>query len=288
MRIVDFFETVWDWIVGLFTWWKDDHLADEFVVLTYADLELGGVDIPVHLRGRNSHYILYYRIENERFPYVRIVLDSFWCELEDKDKFGGRGRESNEPYLIIVGFSLSPEIRAWVPEPIPPVGDEVDSGDRDEDFPTIVVFEGEVTPESFIGFIVSLFEDDGRTTRGDVRRRRANDMANKLEDRFREEAEAEVGECGERLVVRLLGLETGEDCSGGGIFRFPAYNVGEPDNLLITGDLPGFPGEPIQGRPDCYDKFCGGLRCEENCGTSIYDWVSKTPDDLEKLRRCLD
>jgi len=56
-----------------------------------------------------------------------------------------------------------------------------------------------------------------------------------------------------------------EDCCGGGTFRFPVYNVGEPDHLWIDDLTPyGFPGEAVSS-----DQFCGGLGDDGNCGGSI-------------------
>jgi hypothetical protein len=59
--------------------------------------------------------------------------------------------------------------------------------------------------------------------------------------------------------VRLFGL-IGEDCGGGPIEMFPAYNIGEKDHLLLDQDIGFlFPGERLSG-PSWYsgEEFCGG------------------------------
>jgi hypothetical protein len=59
--------------------------------------------------------------------------------------------------------------------------------------------------------------------------------------------------------VRLFG-KIGEDCGGGPIEMFPAYNIGENGDLLLDEDIGFlFPGERLSG-PSWYSgkEFCGG------------------------------
>jgi len=89
------------------------------------------------------------------------------------------------------------------------------------------------------------------------------------------------------------GIPPQEDCCGGGTFRFPPYNVGEPDHLLITGNLShyGF-YENIEGicppsetcTTYCDKKFCGGLGWDSDAGTSILCWLFERwiPSELEE------
>jgi len=269
----------------LFGWLEDDHIDDQFVMLDYPSLRDG--DIPdeiyptLHFRGYGAHYELNWRIENDRFPHVRIVLESLYAREETSPAWAG----SDEPYMIIVGFSTYPEIDTWIPTPFPPVGDDVDSGEYDEDFPTIVVFEGEVTPETIIGFSASLFEDDGPDTSRATRLDLAEAIRSRLYDRLSSAGRA--GECGEALLEAVVRMEFGEDCSGGGLNQFPVYNVGEPDRLLIT-DLTdyGFPGEDVRGISYGTDRyFCGGLGWDGDCAEPILAKIEVIPD---KLRRCLE
>ncbi|OGO09707.1 MAG: hypothetical protein A2Z66_12125 [Chloroflexi bacterium RBG_13_66_10] len=294
-------EQIWNVLTGywtaigsglaeLFTLYEDDHLVDQVEVLGYEDLQPIFVDgerydapfhdRPVHLQMSSAYYILYYHVENEDFPHVRVVLDSLWCAGEDDD--GGRGwgdyGPSNEPYLVIAALSLYPEgVTTWVPEPIPPIGDDVDSGEWDEDFPSIVIFDGEVGPGYVIGFGVSLYEDDGTDTGSGERRGMANEMASQLAERFR--GEALPGVCGEDLMGRALPpIDIGEDCGNPGsvVNLLPIVNVGEPPDpvTLWVNDLSayGFPGEYVMGLPDCDWGFCGCLSCED-CGKSIGYWM---------------
>ena len=277
-------------IVDLLTWWKDDHLGDEVVTLNYARLrDTTGLQT-LDYKGKNFHYILYWHVENFRFPHVRVMLDRLYCEKEDLD---GPTRRwySTEPYLVIAGFSIDPEgVDTWVPEPIPPVGDDVDSGEWDEDFPVIVVFDGEVTPYTMIGFSASLFEDDGPDTSESDRRSKANDIADELRSRL---THVEwMGECGETVIERLFYHEVGEDCAGGDLIQPTLYNVGEPDSIehLFLNDLGGeplapqdqFPGNSLIGIELTCDgktayKFCGHPTSSCSCATSILEWM-KIPD----------
>ncbi|MBS7281356.1 MAG: hypothetical protein KIH09_16180, partial [Candidatus Freyarchaeota archaeon] len=250
------------------SWWNDDHLADRAVMLSYADLQR----IPDRERqaldfiGRDFHYTLYWHVEKDRFPYVRIVLDSFYAHDTEFD-WG-----SSEPYLLIVGISLFPETAVWVPSPIPPVGDDVDSGEWDEDFPTIVVFDGRFEPYSKVGFFASLWEDDpGRNAN-------VYDLAQRLRERL--SGTARAGECGENWFERFLGVLVGEDCSGGGVYRFPVFNLGEPNNLWIYDLSPyGFEGENVGGC-GVVESFCGGKGCTSGCATSILRMMQMLPDKL--------
>ncbi|MBS7613246.1 PEGA domain-containing protein [Candidatus Bathyarchaeota archaeon] len=281
---------IYDFFVNLIneikSWWNDDHLQDQLVLLTYADLQRAPDEErqALHFESDSFHYILYWHIENSRFPHVRIVLDSLWCEREDWDGLPRRWG-SNEPYLIIVGISLFPETETWVPSPIPPVGDDVDSGEWDEDFPTIVVFDGVVEPYSMVGFSASLFEDDfGETDRVGT----AYALADLLRERL--SGKARFGECGENVFERIFTVEVGEDCSGGGVYRFPVFNLGEPDHLWIN-DLStyGFERESVRGclsrGGEFMEKFCGGMGCEPDGATSILKMMQIMPDKLkERLR----
>jgi len=285
--IVSFFE----WLAEAVSWLNDDHLADGILVLEGEQLQertprefetcegLTGWDLGrclayvpwphgrVHLRGDQSYYTLRWDLLNDDYPHVRLVLSDLYCIDCDCDDW------SDEPYVLDVGFSIFPGgAVTWVPEPIPGNGDDVDSGEEDEDFPEIVVFDGEVSEDYTIGFVVSLFEDDGGTTSRGSRRGMAEDIAEQLQARLTGSTEA--GECGEAPTYRLQEFEVDEDCGGGGVFRFGAYNVGEPGHLWFADLGPfGFPGEPVAGVP-CQGeyKFCGSLACGD-CGRPVLDFL---------------
>jgi len=84
-----------------------------------------------------------------------------------------------------------------------------------------------------------------------------------------------------------------QDCCEGGTFRFIPYNVGEPDHLLITGNLSqyGF-DENIEGicppgetcTTYCDRKFCGGIGWDSDAATSILCWLFDKwiPTELEE------
>lgn len=288
-------------VIESLAWWNDDHLGDAVVALDYPKLEsMTGVQ-EIHYDEGNYDYVLFWHVNKANFPHVQIVLDALYCEEEDDDG-GPKGWDfSTEPYLIITGFSISSRgVDVWVPEPIPPVGDDVDSGEFDEDFPTIIVFDGEITPDSVIGFTASLFEDDGLDTSERDRRSKANEIASELRARL---SYGEYGgECGEELAERIIRVEFGEDCAGGGLRLFPVYNVGELDSEqhLLFDDLgreplapqDRFPGNSLTGIRMICDgkikyKFCGRSAAAScNCGTSILEWMKipgrdSLPPDVE-------
>ncbi|MEM3409107.1 MAG: CARDB domain-containing protein [Nitrososphaerota archaeon] len=278
--------SILSFILHLFTFWEDDHLEDQIVMLDYATLQrMTEEQQEIHFQRGNYHYILYWHVEKYMFPYVAIVLDSVYSEVADDD-WG-----SSEPFYVIVGVSLTPEgIRTWVPEPVPPVGDDVDSGEWDEDFPRIVVYSDVFSPHSLIGFSVSLFEADD--PRGRDILSIAINIAQELKDRL--SSEEEGGGCGPGVFQLLIEkiffpeLEVGEDCAGGEVRLFPVYNVGELDSMdhLFFNDLGGeplapedrFPGNSLIGIEQICDsninyKFCGGQTTSCSCGTSILSWM---------------
>jgi len=223
-------------------------------------------------RGGDYEYHLNYHIEadftDEEHPHVRIVVDNLYCADETNTFFDEWG--SDEPYLIITGFRMNLEgADAWrVGEPY---FGGVDDNERREI--NMVVFDGRIDPYYTIGFSASLFEDDGSTTGENDRRNKGEEVAEELRRSLR--GEEVGGECGENIFKRIFGAEVDEDCSGGGVYKFPVVNVGEPDHLLI-GDLSayGFPGENVSGiRCDDSFKFCGGLGCDADAATSILEWI---------------
>ncbi len=275
--VIAFFERLQE----AFSWLSDDHLADQLFALTGEDFlvtapsdQLGPTG-RVHLRGGDTDYSLGWRLENRAYPHVRLVLTDLYSHDCDCDDW------SDEPYVVLAGFSVFPGgAVTWVPEPIPPIGDNVDDNDDDEDFPQIVVFEGEVSEDYTIGFVASLFEDDGGATSSGDRRGMAEHIAEELQARL--SGATAAGECGEPAVRRLQDFEVDEDCGGGGVFRFPAHNIGEPGRPWFADLGPfGFPGEPLAGR-DCSGQlnFCGSLSCGD-CGTPVLEFLTEAPWIIE-------
>lgn len=263
-------------IVEAFSWLEDDRLGNQVVVFTDQELRgvpptLAGHTEPepyvgrVEISGRDYRYSIGWRLFNADYPHVRLVLTDVHChdqtcDTAESDFWCGGCcpcRDcSDEPYVLVVGFSMFPEgTAAWVPEPIPPIGDDVDTGEDDEDFPEIVVFDGEVTKDYIIGFAISMFEDDGRETSQGDRRRAAERLAEEVRSRY--SGQVAPGDCGEPQIHRLAEFYVDEDCNGAGIHRFPVYNIGSPaspwfDNLASFG----FPGEGLAG------IWCGGGECK--------------------------
>ncbi|MEW6567992.1 MAG: hypothetical protein AB1449_07470, partial [Chloroflexota bacterium] len=310
-------------IIESFSWLDDDHLGDQVLVLTRDELQAVapsdelGPSGRVDFTGGDFHYSLGWSLDNRAYPHVRLVLTDLYCHDETCDTVRcfrdcPRGW-SDEPYVVAVGFSIFPEgVVTWVPEPIPSIGDDVDCGEDDEDFPEIVIFNGEVGEDYIIGFAVSLYEDDGTDTGYGERRGMAEDMAEQLQARL--SGATVPGDCGEPPVYRLAEYEVDEDCNGGGIRRFPAYNIGEPLQPWIDSLTSfGFAGEQLGGilcSGDWCDSggcewgetcptgtgFCGGEGCnyrcypfqrkwEFSCGTSVLEFLSEDPwtfafDDL--------
>ena len=280
------FYNIWEWTIGaIIEAFEDDHLGDQVVVLNYPELRdmirgtTGTVYRPLIFRGGDYEYHLNYHIEadftDEEHPHVRIVVDNLYCADETNTFFDEWG--SDEPYLIITGFRMNLEgADAWrVGEPY---FGGVDDNERREI--NMVVFNGSIDPYTTVGFSASLFEDDGSTTGESDRRDGGEEVAEELRRSLR--GEEVGGECGENIFKRIFGAEVDEDCSGGGVYRFPVVNVGEPDHLLI-GDLSayGFPGEDVSGRR-CDDslKFCGGLGCNPCVCTPILEKIKGIPDKL--------
>ncbi len=193
------------------------------------------------------------------------------------------------PYVIITGFSVYPEgvstWRAGEPRFI-----QVDDNENREI--NSVVYEGEINPYYVIGFSAILYEDDGRDTDvGDM----GEDMVDDLYDEL--SGEEVGGECGENLYERIFDVLIGEDCSGGGVYQFPVYNVGEPypeddeyPNLWIK-DLNGPPLLPADRFPgeDVRYEFYGGLGHDGEGATSILVWIQDISEEhFEKLRARLE
>jgi len=66
--------------------------------------------------------------------------------------------------------------------------------------------------------------------------------------------------------------------------RFPAFNTGEPDHLLITNlTAYGFSNEPITGK-ECGNglRFSGGLACDGKGATPVHAWLQKFPEILKQ------
>ena len=285
-----------DKIVDLFTWWEDDHLGTQVAVWDYVTLRdtpgatpptgpEGGtpalrVEGRLTFQGSDYHYWIEYHIEkdftNEELPHVQIVVDNLYCVDETNPEriwfFGWHNWVHDEPYVIITGFSVYPEgVSTW--RAGEPWFDQVDDNENSEI--NSVVYEDEINPYYVIGFSAILYEDDGRYTGGGDRRNTGNDIAEELGRKLSGEEEV-GGECGEHLLRRMFGVEIGEDCSGGGVYRFPVYNVGEPDRLCWIADLSlyGFPGEVVSGFwCGSNYRFCGGLGCDDDCATSILEWI---------------
>jgi len=225
----------------------------------------------------NRIHVLPVYLRTEDLSHVRIILDVLHCN-DDQDWEMEWG--SDEPYLIVIAFSLSPEANVRLVEENPTVDDDVDSGEDCEDIGPFVVFEGQFSEDTVVGFTAILMEseDDGGRRRG-----LAGDIRDKLEEELYSAGEAEVGGCKEALFRRALTGKIGEDCSGKDLlYRFPAYNIGEPDHLWITDLTPyGFPGESVEGRDYNGEKrFCGGLECGEAGPKSILENVREPPDLL--------
>ncbi|MEA3313595.1 MAG: Ig-like domain-containing protein [Caldisericota bacterium] len=288
---------VWDTFVDMLTFWKDDHLnGTQVAAWDYATLRdtpgatppsspEGGIpslriEGDLTFQGSDYHYRIEYHIEkdftNEELPHVRIVVDNLYCIDETNPEkiwfFGWHNWVHDEPYVIITGFSVYPEgVTTWsVGEPR---FDQVDDNEIREI--NLVVFDGEINPYYIIGFTAALYEDDGFETGREDRRNMGNRTAEELGRKLRGEEEV-GGECGEHLLRRIFNIEVGEDCSGGGVYRFPVVNVGEPpEGHLLINDLTnyGFPGEKVSGIW-CGDKygFRGGLG-SDGCSTSILDWI---------------
>lgn len=285
-----------DQIIDLFTWWKDDHLGTQVVALNYAGLlDETFTPEPLVFEDGDYKYRLHWHIEDKRLVsegllHLKVVVDNLYCVDETNPEeiwfFGWRNWVHDEPYVIITGFSVYPEgVSTW--RAGEPWFDQVDDNENREI--NRIVFEGDITPYYVIGFSAVLYEDDGRDT--DVGSK-GIEMANKLYDELSGEEEA-GGECGENLYERIFGVLIGEDCSGGGVYRFPVYNVGEPypeegeyPNLWIK-NLSGpplsmddrFPGEDVRY------EFYGGLGRSGEGATSILKWIQDMP---EKLRARLE
>ena len=87
-------------------------------------------------------------------------------------------------------------------------------------------------------------------------------------------------ECGDdvTLVLNLIG----EDCGGGGQYRFDCYNAGEPDAHLMDdiGDI--FSNERIwSGNKSKSGKFCGGLETSDKSPSTIGNNLSGVPSILK-------
>jgi hypothetical protein len=292
----------WDGITG----WDDDGLGNEMVMLTYDHLR-EGVSPSLDFQDGDYHYTLNWHIENNGFPSVRVIIDDLYCVDEtDPERvwlLGWHNWVHDEPYLIITGFSTYPSIEVWrVGEPY---FTGFDDGESQE--VNLVVFDGEITPNSLIGFNVVLLEDDGSDTDSGDRAAIGEGICDHMRNGFL--GVAEVVQCVEGTRVSIS-LNAGEDCSGGRFWLFPVYNIGEPgmlqegqrlneltpeevDNLLgdtawIKDLTPyGFPGEHIAGRKDSNEnlKFCGGLdSCDAGSPGPIYNGIIGIPSKLkEKL-----
>lgn len=112
-----------------------------------------------------------------------------------------------------------------------------------------------------------MFEDDGTDTGQGDRREMAERLAEEIRARY--SGETAPGDCGEPLIHRLAEFQVDEDCNGGGIHRFPAYNIGEPESPWFDSlSAFGFPGERLAGI-ECSGDWCrsGGCAWGETCPT---------------------
>lgn len=106
---------------------------------------------------------------------IKIVLTKLKCQEEmDWD----RGSNSDEPYVIVTGFSTRRMPNAWSTGR-PTVFGDVDSGEE-RTIPSTqnLVFEGEVYPDEVIGLTAVLMENDGWT--GSTIAGAASDMAGSI------------------------------------------------------------------------------------------------------------
>ena len=89
-------------------------------------------------------------------------------------------------------------------------------------------------------------------------------------------------ECGDdvTLVANLIG----EDCGGGGVYRFECYNAGEPDAYLMDDIGYIFPNESIwSGNKNKSSKFFGGRSESDNSPKTIGRNLSGIPAILKKI-----
>jgi hypothetical protein len=306
-----FFRDVFDLLFGWINFSDDKIGASQQVFLTYdaGDASRPGLIPPheLHFRGHGAHYILYWHIRyghvNRR--HVVVELDMLHCREEtDMDHWGSL---DDDIYLIVTGFSLYPEVDAWAVIDDPVVDQSVDSGDDCTEIfsNSIVVFDGEMSEESLIGFNVILMEHD-TSSRGDRR-----NMVSRVRDEIFEEISSvgisHVGDCGVGAgnYVSSWLFAIGEDCGdktgGEHVIQVEAHNVGElrrdeQDHLVLDHLLPPFDqiesleqfgfDEPFEGV--YYEgtpyRFCGGLPCDSTRTQSIPSKLSKLPSELtEKL-----
>jgi len=314
-------------IDGIRELYKDDHLGTQRLLLTYEDMKPAAglaavVGHAVKFEGSDYKYILSVDIDNSNFPMVRIFLKKLYCDNETNcDEGCCIKRCSDEPYLIMAGFLVSPtETRAWAPEN-QPRGNDVDSDEYDSAFENVLLFEGEVTPETTVGFVFSLIEDDFKHNdpNASERREKAEEVAQRVLEELSGTVEAR-GCARERGAVPQYKIV--ENCSGSGTWEFPAYNVGEPppsndvqpDDRTWIRDLGpyGFPDEYLMGiycseEPGYYGtvcggelpsgtKFCGSQDCQWRChawttrewdlicATPIANWMRTHEEYLAKVR----
>jgi PKD repeat protein len=90
--------------------------------------------------------------------------------------------------------------------------------------------------------------------------------------------------CGDHVSL-VAGL-FGEDCGGGGEWRFACFNAGEPAGQIMDDIGSLFPNERIwSGNVNKVDHFCGGLAVEDESPGTI---GSKLADIPAMLRKKLD
>ncbi|MHB1345921.1 MAG: hypothetical protein ACYCXK_00370 [Candidatus Humimicrobiaceae bacterium] len=78
--------------------------------------------------------------------------------------------------------------------------------------------------------------------------------------------------CGDSIILLINIFDTGvgEDCGGGGQYRFSSYNAGEPDAHLMDDIGYIFSNERIwSGNKSKPGKFCGGLEANDSCPGTI-------------------
>lgn len=109
--------------------------------------------------------------------YVRIFLDSLYCERESR---WDHGTDSDEPYLLVTAFAGHRSPSAWSTGDAE-VFSDVDSGENRRLSYTRsqrLVFEGEVPPGARVGFNVVVMESDAGTET--QRNRLAREIVNQL------------------------------------------------------------------------------------------------------------
>jgi hypothetical protein len=278
------------------------------VALTYDDFPARIGLVPVnelHFEGDGAHYVLNWHMRtlntrmegSQYFRDVEIVIDSLYCNEETTVDQGSWG---DEPYLVVTGFTIYPDVRTWVAGNSRIIcreedGDSIDDNEACHYCVPVTVFQGTISQESIIGFNVFLREQD--TSSSYDRASMANIMQEKLFDEMSSVVLSHVGDClvGAGSYASSWSVGIGEDCGGPAewVKQVPAYNVGEPpDNLLPQFDQEGLmisdfgfydfgQDEHLEGV--LYHgtlHFCGGLGCSNRSPAPILSSLEDIPPML--------